>query len=1005
MAAEDSGLASLIETLRADQCRHWLRGERFLTENYSSEHPEILGHPASALQLIYNEMLLREGDGENPNVDEYIARFPGFADDLKALFEVHQALESDQLLSVSATTNASALSTWSQGEAPASGPWPQIAGYEILAEVGHGGMGVIYKARQVGLNRIVALKMILTGHHANPAQLARFRAEAEAVARLQHPNIVQVHEVGDQDGRPYFSMEFVNGGSLAQALNNTPQSAIPAANLVKTLARAIQVAHERGIIHRDLKPANILIQRSEVRSRRSEVRGQEAEVRGQKVEVQGQHSELRNQSSDGLRKVTPFADLCSQTSDLWTPTSDLCPKITDFGLAKHLDVDATQTGSGLILGTPSYMAPEQADGKGRAIGPATDIYALGAVLYELLAGRPPFKASTQLETLRLVLSEEPTSLTHLHLTVPRDLETICLKCLEKDPSRRYGSALALAEDLERFLTDRPILARRTPVLERAWRSCRRNPLAASLGVVIGVLVTSSVVSLMLLYLNANGQRVRAEGAEENWRLAAIAARDDELKARQAEEDTRDVLNFFEERVLAASRPKGRWGGLGTETPIRAAVEKAEPEIARTFGQRPLVEASLRETIGKTYLSLRQLPQAIDQHKRVLALRQSVLPPDDLKVVGAQGNLVQDYLETGQPDLALPLAEQALKLYQEKLGPDDLKTLIARSLLAQCLVAVGRAGEALPLHEEAFRRSEAVLGPDALDTILFMENLGRAYLDVGKRRESLPLLERSLESLRTKLGPDNPDTIATGHSLAQAYWAEGRFPEALQLYEEVLKQSRSILGPDHPETLRSMNNLGAVYRHAGRLPDAVKLFEEVVELRKTRSGPDHPETLNAMGNLATVYLDSDRPSDALPLHQTVLEREEAKLGRDHPQRLTYMNSTANCLIKLKKYTEAETLLRECLALRLKKDPENWGVALTKMQLGQSLMKLNRFVDAEPLLSEAYLGMVERKGQIPANPDYYVRRAVQLNVDLYDAWGKTAQASEWRQKLGPPDKPKP
>jgi WD40 repeat protein len=298
-----------------------------------------------------------------------------------------------------------------------------IPGYEALEEIGRGGMGVVYQARQVALNRTVALKMILAGAHAAEEDLARFRVEAEAIARLQHPGIVQVHEVGTHGGLPFLSLEYCPGGSLEKKLNGTPLPAGEAAALVERLAEAVAAAHQKGIVHRDLKPANVLL------------------------------------AEDGT------------------------PKIADFGLAKKLD-GVGQTASGAVMGTPSYMAPEQARGESKRIGPATDVYALGAILYECLTGRPPFRAATTVDTILQVLADDPVAPRQLQPKVPRDLETICLKCLHKEAGRRYATATALADDLRRYQAGEPIRARSVGTVERMLKWVKRRPTAAALAATV-----------------------------------------------------------------------------------------------------------------------------------------------------------------------------------------------------------------------------------------------------------------------------------------------------------------------------------------------------------------------------------------------------------------------------------------------------------------------------------------------------------------------------------------
>jgi WD40 repeat protein/serine/threonine protein kinase/tetratricopeptide (TPR) repeat protein len=327
---------------------------------------------------------------------------------------------------------------------------PTIPGYQILGELGRGGMGVVYKAQQLRLKRLVALKMILAGPHAGSEELERFVTEAEAAARLQHANIVQIYEIGEHEGRPYFSLEYVEGGSLADRLNGKPQPPWAAAQLVEALARAMHYAHEKGIVHRDLKPANILL---------------------------------------APRALAPGAK---------PQTGDCVPKITDFGLAKKLDEDSGQTRTGSILGTPNYMSPEQATGQVHAIGPASDIYALGAILYELLTGRPPFEGESAYDTLRRVATSEPVGPRALVGGMPRDVETVCLKCLHKDARRRYADAQELARDLRRFHDGEPIQARPTPTWERTVKWVRRRPGSAAL-FATGVIVLLGMAAAGLLW--------------------------------------------------------------------------------------------------------------------------------------------------------------------------------------------------------------------------------------------------------------------------------------------------------------------------------------------------------------------------------------------------------------------------------------------------------------------------------------------------------------------------
>jgi WD40 repeat protein/serine/threonine protein kinase len=401
----------------------------------------------------------------------------------------------------------------------------QVGDYEILAEVGRGGMGVVYKACHKRLRRPAALKMILAGEFASPTQELRFRLEAELAARVQHPNIVQVYEISSYEGRPFLALEWVDGGSLANRLDGSPWPPSEAASLIETLARAIDVAHAEGVVHRDLKPANILLAVASGAGRAGGVSplsdGWTVDGNGCRqvdtnhtppITVHSPPSTVRPSEDRGLTPAARPGDT-NHTPPITVHSlqSTVHPKITDFGLARPLEAGETMTQTGFLVGTPGYMAPEQAAGKRALVGPATDIYALGVMLYQLLTGQLPFEHESTLELLRAVMSEEPPRPSRLEPRLPRDLEAITLHCLEKEPSKRYASALALAEDLRRFRNGEPVTARPVGAPARLARACRRRPLVALLVALLAVSLCGGLGGVTWKWLEADKQRDLANG--------------------------------------------------------------------------------------------------------------------------------------------------------------------------------------------------------------------------------------------------------------------------------------------------------------------------------------------------------------------------------------------------------------------------------------------------------------------------------------------------------------
>ena len=569
-------------------------------------------------------------------------------------------------------------------------------------------------------------------------------------------------------------MEYLPDGALDDLLLAGRQlTPAVAASLVADVADAVAAAHRAGVIHRDLKPANILL--------------------GEPWDA-------------GAKGAAPRV------------------KVADFGLAKLDQFDVTR--QGVLVGTPAYMAPEQASGRPGEVGTATDIWALGVVLYELLAGRRPFPSENPAETLMALTHAEPEALRQANPAVPRDLETICRKCLAKAPAQRYRTADALADDLRAFLEGRPIAARPTQAWEHAARLARRHPVPAAALVIL-------VAGLAGAFGWVNAARVRETAARQ-------AADERERQAKVALAGADATLHFFEDKLLSAAGPKGGGGGLDKDVTLREAITAALPDLATRFTDQPVVESRLRRTVGAAFRNLGDAAVALGQFERAAALSAEHLGPDDPHTLACRNGLALTYRALNRDEEAVKLHEEVLAARRRVLGSDHRDTLASLHSLAASLFALKRYPDALRIEEEALAGRRGILGPDHPD-LLKSGNLMAAILSrVDRHAESVTLLEESLAAHRRVMGPDDPATLMAVHNLTYAYCLSQRLPESLRLLEECVAGRRRVLPPDHPHLLISVALLAKSLGDAGRGAEAVPLIDEYLAL--TAGKPADPNIL-------------------------------------------------------------------------------------------------------------------------------------------------------------------
>ena len=780
----------------------------------------------------------------------------------------------------------------------------QIGPYRLLQKVGEGGMGEVYKAEQTHpVRRLVALKVIKAGMDTKQV-VARFEAERQALAMMDHPAVAKVFDAGSTPhGRPYFAMEYVKGVPVTEHCDRYQLTTRERLDLFMQICEGVQHAHQKAIIHRDLKPSNVLV---------------------------------------ALRDGKPE------------------PKIIDFGVAKAIAQKLTErtmfTELGVLIGTPEYMSPEQAEMTGQEIDTRTDVYSLGVMLYELLSGALPFdskelrsagfdgirrrirdeeppRPSTRLSSLGDDRSKESARLRRLDLPTLRrqlsgDLDWITMKALEKDPGRRYGSPQELAMDIQRYLVDEPVLASPPSSAYRARKFMRRHRagVGAAMAVFV-VLVGASVVSTGLFFkAQREAERARTEAGKSE-----------------------QVATFMTEMLEAVGPSVAR----GRDTAmLREVLDETSDRVGTDLTGQPEVEATIRSVLGNTYRELGEYEPAEPHVRTALEIRRRVLGddhPDTLDSIRGMGSLLRSQ---GKLEAAEPYYREALEGYRRVLGDDHPDTLGSINSMGLLLRSQGKLDAAEVYYREALEGYRRVLGDDHPATLGSIHNMGALLYSQGKLEAAEPYFREALEGSRRVLGDDHPSTLGSINNMSFLLKSQGKLDEAESYYREALEGYRRVLGDDHPNTLRSINNMGFLLQSQGKLEAAEPYYREALEGRRRVLGDDHPDTLISMGNLGDLLTSLERLAEAERLLVMAVEGVEGSLPREHDITGLTMRKLGRCLTGLERYAEAETALLE----------------------------------AHEVLTAA------------VGADHAQTRKVMPNLaELYDAWGKPEKAAEWRAKL--------
>lgn len=749
---------------------------------------------------------------------------------------------------------------------------PFVPGFDIFQEIGRGGMGVVYKAREYTLNRIVALKMVIVERHPSAEELIRFRLEAEVAARIRHPNVVQVFESGAVQSYPYLVMEWIEGGTLSDVLKQARLlPPLVAARLTSILARAVQHAHANGVIHRDLKPGNILLAKSEAIT--------SASSRTTHPHAAGGASVMMRVKGENV---------------IYTP------KVTDFGLAKLTAGDMGLTETGRVMGTPEFMSPEQAAGKIREIGPASDIHALGVMLYQMLVGHTPFRGESTYAVVKKVIEDEAKSIREVSAVsqTPFDLETVCMKCLRKNPADRYATAAELADDLDAILSGRPISARPVSKLERTWKLIKRNPALATLAASLFITVTAGLIGVTWQWRNTVVERNRAILAER--------------EAVRQQKTSEAVNRFLVSDMIAAAAPDRAQGRMVT---VQDALDEAALRLPFAFADQPEIEAGVQSTVGESYRKL------------------------------------------GKPAIAEPLLRKAFNTRINSLGAEHRDTLKTAKELALTLDDAGKWNQAEKILRDSTDHAEKQFGKNSPLALELRAALGLSLQVHGKSDEALSILTDVVDSRLAISGEENADTLRAMNDLGLVSYYSKNIPEAVKWITRALTGREKILSRTHPDTLESANNLAVVKEAEGKLDEAAKLLEDLIDRSRQVRGENHIDTLSAINNYGRMLYRQKRYGEAFQKYQEAIDGavKSPGIGLVHPITLKFRHNLGLAQFALRQYAAADQTISTVLKLQKEILPANHQETLqTSHDLG-TLRTLTGQADlAIDLLSETFHG---------------------------------------------------